>query len=365
MAIAVMGADDFTSSLILRLSRLGFNAVPARRGRGTFARVLEGADVIVCLSLADAEGGVAATGRVSAPVVWMRAPLPDADTMLAAMRVGVVDVVAPQVGDEELAARVRAALERARPSDLRLAGQLASLERDQRAGRYVQQRILPRSPLAIGEYRLSHQVRPSMMLSGDFVDYFRMGEDYFVFYIADVSGHGVSSALVTVILKNFSRRLRHDFHPNRADRPGAMLAALNRELLDQNLGKHVTMFIGVVDLGANSLTYANAGHFPHAIHAGGGAARRLECAGKPVGLFDEVHYQTGKTSLAAGDSVVAFSDGVLEVMTEDGLPAKEARLLQCAAACAPDVAALWDGVGVANGAEGPDDMTCLVVERAA
>ncbi len=365
MAIAVMGDDDFTSSLILRLSRLGFDAIPARRGQRAFARVLEGADVIFCASLADAQDGVASAGRVPAPFVWMCAALPKAPTMLEAMRVGVVDVVSAQIADDDLGARVRAALERARPSDIRIAGQLASLERDQRAGRYIQQRILPRSPLTIGHYRLTHQVRPSMILSGDFVDYFRIGEGHFVFYIADVSGHGASSALVTVILKNFSRRLRREYRPRMLKRPGEMLATLNRELLDQDLGKHVAMFIGVVDLRADAVTFANAGHFPHAIHAGGGAARRLEIGGKPVGLFDDVDYDVGEAPLAAGESVVAFSDGVLEVMPERDLPAKEARLVECAASCAPDVAALWDAVGVVRGSTGPDDMTCLVVARAA
>ena len=365
MAIAVMGDDEFASSLILRLSRLGFDAIPARRGQRAFARVLEGADVIFCPSLADAKDGVAGVGRVPGPVVWMRDALPNPDVMLEAMQAGVVDVVDAEIADDDLATRVRAARERARPSDIRIAGQLASLERDQRAGRYIQQRILPRSPLTIGHYRLTHQVRPSMILSGDFVDYFRIGDGHFVFYIADVSGHGASSALITVILKNFSRRLRREYRPRMLKRPGEMLATLNRELLDQNLGKHVAMFIGVVDLKADAVTYANAGHFPHAIHAGGGQARCLECSGKPVGLFDDVEYDVGEAPLAAGESVVAFSDGVLEVLPERDLPSKEARLVACAASCAPDVAALWDAVGVVRGATGSDDMTCLVVARAA
>ena len=364
MAIAVMGDDEFTSALILRLSRLGFDALPARRRRRAFARVLEGADVIVCASLADARTAVAAARRIPAPFVWVCTGLPDAATMLEAMRLGVVDVVADGA-EEALGDGVRAARERARPTDLRVAGQLASLERDQRAGRYIQQRILPSSPLSIGHYQLAHQVRPSMFLSGDFVDYFRIGERHFVFYIADVSGHGASSALVTVILKNFSSRLRREYEPRMLERPGDMLGTLNRELLEQNLGKHVAMFVGIVDLDADTVTYANAGHFPHAIHAGGGQARTLECNGKPVGLFDDVEYDAGVVRLGAAESVVAFSDGVLEVMPEEGLPAKEARLVECAACHAPDMTALWDAVGVVQGSTGPDDMTCLVVARAA
>jgi sigma-B regulation protein RsbU (phosphoserine phosphatase) len=148
--------------------------------------------------------------------------------------------------------------------------------------------------------------------------------------------------------------------------PGEMLGALNRELTEQNLGKHATMFIGVVDVGRDTLHYANAGHFPHAIHAGqhgGPHATYLEAPGKPVGLFDDVHYEPASIKLEPGDSVVTFSDGVLELMHDDGLPAKEARLVECSGKAAPDIDALWEGLGIAPDSPGPDDVTCLVVQR--
>ena len=366
MAIAVMGDDDApTSSLILRLGSLGFDAIHAKAGSRAFARVLEAADVILCTSLEQAATGNEACGRLPAPYLLITADVPDAEEMLAAMRQGVIDVLADPAADDELNRRVRSGIERAKPSDLRVAGQLESLERDQRAGRYVQQRMLPPSPHEIGGYRLSHRVQPSMILSGDFVDYQRLGAGHFMFYIADVSGHGASSAIVTVILKNFSRRVRRDHRSGGTPDPNAILALLNRELLEQGLGKHVAMFIGIVDLADDTVTYANAGHFPHAIHASGDGAVFLESRGKPVGLFEDVDYDLATVPVEPGDSLVAFSDGVLELMAEDGLPAKESRLVDCAAESAPDIAALWSGLGLAESGPGPDDMTCLVVAREA
>ena len=365
MAIAVMGDDESTSSLILRLGTLGFDAVHARRGSRAFARVLEAADVIVCFGLEQAAGGSAAVGRLPGAFVWLAREMPSVDEMLAAMRQGFIDVVQLPVEDSELSARIRAAVTRVMPTDLRIAGQLDTLERDQRAGQYVQLRMLPSSPMTIDRYRLAHRVQPSMILSGDFVDYFRIADRYFAFYIADVSGHGASSALITVILKNFFRRMRREYQPRMLRDPGRILALLNRELLDHSLGKHVAMFIGIVDLKADTVSCANAGHFPHAIHASAGQAEFLELTGKPVGLFDAVDYEVAELPLAAGDSVVTFSDGVLEVLHEDGLAAKETRLKDCAAASAPDIAALWHGIGVVDGAPGPDDLTCLMVSREA
>ena len=367
MAIAVMGDDESASSLILRLSSLGFDAIYARRGSRAFAKVLEAADLILCATPREVADTVQATGRPPAPVVLVNPGLPDADGMLYAMRHGVIDVVTTPIDDGEFGERIEMDLARARPTDLRIAGQLDNLERDQRAGRYIQLRMLPPSPMAIDRYRLAHRVQPSMILSGDFVDYFRIADRHFVFYIADVSGHGASSAFVTVILKNFSRRIRREYHPRMFSNPGEILGVLNRELLDQSLGKHVAMFIGVVDLDTDTLRFANAGHFPHAIHAvnGGGETRFLEKPGKPVGLFDDVEYDIGSADFAPGDSLVAFSDGVLEVMREVDLATKEQRLIDAARDHGPDIEALWRSIGIGNGSPGPDDMTCLVIAREA
>ena len=367
MAIAVMGDDESASSLILRLSSLGFDAIYARRGSRAFAKVLEAADLILCASPREVADTVQATGRPAAPVVLVNPGLPDADGMLDAMRHGVIDVVTTPIDDGEFGERIETDLARARPTDLRIAGQLDNLERDQRAGRYIQLRMLPPSPMAIDRYRLAHRVQPSMILSGDFVDYFRIADRHFVFYIADVSGHGASSAFVTVILKNFSRRIRREYHPRMFSNPGEILGVLNRELLDQSLGKHVAMFIGVVDLDTDTLRFANAGHFPHAIHAvnGGGETRFLEKPGKPVGLFDDVEYDIGSAAFAPGDCLVAFSDGVLEVMREVDLATKEQKLIDAARDHGPDIEALWRSIGIGNGSPGPDDMTCLVIAREA
>lgn len=364
MTIAVMGDDDeSTSSLILRLTSLGFDAIHAKRGSRAFARVLEASDVIVCDDARHVEIGIEAAGRLPSAFVLMAPSLPSAQELLCAMRLGVIDVVTMPVGDEELGVRLRAALNRAKPTDLRIAGQLDTLERDQRAGHYIQLRMLPPSPTTIDRYHLAHRVQPSMILSGDFVDYFRLADSHFVFYIADVSGHGASSAFITVILKNFTRRLRREYRSYMLQNPGEILALLNRELLDQSLGKHVSMFIGVVDIEANNAALANAGHFPHPIHATGSEATLIETPGKPVGLFDDVEYEVVNVALKPGDSVVAFSDGVFDVMHEEELVAKEQRLVDCAAAWAPDISALWRDIGIVDGSPTPDDVTCLTVTR--
>ena len=74
-----------------------------------------------------------------------------------------------------------------------LAASLNLLQEDQNAGRQVQMNMLPISPWSIDDFDFAHQIIPSLYLSGDFVDYFRVDERRVAFYLADVSGHGASS----------------------------------------------------------------------------------------------------------------------------------------------------------------------------
>ncbi|MCP6134720.1 SpoIIE family protein phosphatase, partial [Klebsiella pneumoniae] len=75
----------------------------------------------------------------------------------------------------------------------------------------VQMNMLPESPWTVGGFAFEHQIIPSLYLSGDFTDYFRVDERRIAFYLADVSGHGASSAFVTVLLKFMTTRLLFEF----------------------------------------------------------------------------------------------------------------------------------------------------------
>ena len=99
-------------------------------------------------------------------------------------------------------------------------------------------------------------ILPSLYLSGDFVDYFTIDEHYSVFYLADISGHGVSSSLVTVFLKSFISKAKDAFF-NSGDlmilSPKTMLHELNTKLLNEKFDKFCTIFYGVLDNEANKL----------------------------------------------------------------------------------------------------------------
>ncbi len=296
------------------------------------------------------------------------------DALLAALRMGAIDVI--DLDDANtLAEQVDSAIGRggrtarfaapASAEDARTRAQLREFQRDQRAGRYIQMGMLPPSPMAIDRYRLRHKLFPSLMLSGDFVDYFRITDRHFAFYMADVSGHGASSAFVTVLLKNFSRRLRREYRPKMLKAPGEILAALNRELLDNQLDKHVAVFIGVIDLADDSLAYANGGHFPPAILCDAAGSRYLEVAGKPVGLFEGVSWVSNREPLRGPLTLALVSDGVLEIMGTVPLAEKERRLLDAVQTTHSQGTELWQVLGLDQREAGPDDIACLAITKEA
>ncbi len=290
--------------------------------------------------------------------------------LLKAMRAGLADVWRLPGDASEVGERVSEMLGRAKA----VAGQLEArldqfvkdLKRDQQAGRHIQMGMLPPNPMAIEGYRLMHRIVPSLLLSGDFVDYFRMDERHFVFYIADVSGHGASSAFVTVLLKNFSRRLRREYQAALLANPdpGEILKLLNHALLDQSMDKHVAMLVGVCDLQAHTLRFANAGHFPLPILVTGGEARMLPMRGKPLGLFDEVAYDIETVSVQPGDRLTMFTDGVLEALSGQSLADKEQALV-AAAAQHSGLDGLWRHLELTDSEDmhGPDDIACLMLAR--
>ena len=219
------------------------------------------------------------------------------------------------------------------------------LERDQKAGRQVQNNLLPPTPLNLGPIAAAHKIVPSLYLSGDFVDYGLIKERYVCFYLTDVSGHGASSAFVTVWLKQLVRRLFRDqrVYQQGADfelDPAGMIATINHELMHSKFGCHLTCFVGIVDLKTYEMRYVLGGHLPLPVLVTEGTAKFLEGKGKPVGIFKEAHWEVYKAQLPKTFSLVVFSDGVLEILPPKDLIAKEEHLLQLLGDCGGDMLSL-------------------------
>ncbi|MFP6794538.1 MAG: fused response regulator/phosphatase [Pseudomonadales bacterium] len=239
------------------------------------------------------------------------------------------------------------------------------LERDQRSGFRVQQAMLPDSPTSIRGITFNHQLYPSLIMSGDFIDYFELFDGRVAFYIADVSGHGASSAFITLLLKSLSRRLLDEFR--RFLSTAEILSWINSELMQWKLEQHVTMFFGIIDQENSSLEYSNAAHFPGTILCFDQGANFLEIGGQPLGLYREPLYRVHHVDLPENYSIVMFSDGVFEILPQRTLEAKEEHLLSVVKCQQPgeDLSGMVDGLvddlGVLSASAIPDDIAVFTV----
>jgi len=237
------------------------------------------------------------------------------------------------------------------------------LEKDQRSGFRVQQAMLPKSPASIRGLTFDHQLYPSMIMSGDFIDYFELSDGRVAFYIADVSGHGASSAFITVLLKSMSRRLLDERSHLRTT--VEILSWFNEELLQWGMEHHVTMFLGVIDQQCRRLEYSSAAHFPGTILCHENGANFLEIGGQPLGLFAEPHYLSYEVALPSNYCIVMFSDGVFEILPETSLEEKETRLLSLVSSNREaGLDALVDDLGVLTARAIPDDIAVFTVATA-
>jgi serine phosphatase RsbU (regulator of sigma subunit) len=297
-----------------------------------------------------------------------------------ALRAGAWDFVVKPIQDMAvLEHAVSAALEKARlirdnrhyqqdleKANRRLQRSLRQMQDDADAGRRIQLQIMPEQAIGFGPYQLSHSLLPSMILSGDFVDYFSIDQGHIGCYLADVSGHGVSSAFITVLLKSYVNRQLERLHKDMDTtvlEPDRLLTRLNRALLSDRLEKYLTIFYAVIDIDHNRLAFSIGGHFPSPILFDGARAEFLPGRGPPIGLFPGADYSTDTLTLPDRFALALFSDGILDVLPETTLAQKKQHLLDTLNRIDPSARELIGRLGLSEGKSYPDDITLLLLTR--
>lgn len=262
--------------------------------------------------------------------------------------------------EQKVAART-AELER---SATTLKRSLDALEQGERAARRVQYKLLPAKTRAFNGYRFSHQLLPSEIMSGDFVDYLAIDAQRVLFYIADVSGHGVASAFVTVYLKRFVSSAYEAFATGRSNAiedPAQLLAQLNQELMREQIGKHIALFMGVLDTSNGTLLYANAGAFPNPLLVSADEARFIEQRSTPVGLLERATFANDTLTLPPRFRLLLASDGVMELLPEPTTKQKLETLRTTFGLGFDDAEAVAAHFGWSPAQHPPDDVTLLVL----
>lgn len=243
---------------------------------------------------------------------------------------------------------------------------LSILEEDQIAGRNVQMQLLPANESTFKEISIGYKIMPSLYLSGDFVDYFQISETKIGFYIADVSGHGASSAFITVLLNSHVEQILQDYKDQKNDlilHPDKILKLLSDYFYAIKLGKYLTMNYFVLDTAENSLTYSIGGHYPSPVLYDGQSARFLEGSGFAVGIFDKAEFKVSHIILPEKYQLTLFSDGILEVMKGENLKENEATLLSVLSEGLTSIEQLSSKLHVNEADSLPDDIAFFTLKN--
>jgi phosphoserine phosphatase RsbU/P len=261
---------------------------------------------------------------------------------------------------QTLAIEASTVLENARLLEEERAKQRIEEELD--VARRIQQSLLPRRLPEQGWFVVSGSSESSHQVGGDYFDVVPIGPETWSLVVADVSGKGVSSALLASFLQGAF------LSASPATDIPEVLSRINTFLNDRAENeKYATMFYSKVD-SAGRLTYANAGHCAPLLVRMTGEIEKLEATSMPVGLVPGAPFVLSYRDLNPGDRIVLYTDGVTDAQNDAGeffgrKRLREAVQLAGGAACPALHAAIQKAVfDFTAGAEQADDLTLVVVE---
>jgi sigma-B regulation protein RsbU (phosphoserine phosphatase) len=225
---------------------------------------------------------------------------------------------AAAVALEALATEAAMAIENARL--YREAVEKARIDQELRTASKIQQALLPEPRRHGAFYAAVGASVPSRMIGGDFFDYADLADGAFRFSLGDVTGKGPAAALVTAVVQGILGS-----HTQTAITPSALLSLVNRVLLSRPIeSRFATIFLGALTP-AGVLTYCNAAQNPPLLFSRG-RCEHLEIGGTLVGAFPDAVYAQVALQLVHGDTIVMFSDGIVEAVDASGDEFGERRI---------------------------------------
>ena len=187
--------------------------------------------------------------------------------------------------------------------------------RELEIAREVQRHLFPSHPPNIPGLDISAYCRPAHVVGGDYYDFLYRPDSELWFTVGDVSGKGISAAVLMASLQASLRTQLNGQPVSVAD----VVSELNQAMCSSfGQERYTTLFCGRLDPIDWNLTYVNAGHVQPRLLRSSGELQYLDCGGFPVGLFDSADYEHASTRLHPGDLLACFSDGITEARNHDG-----------------------------------------------
>ena len=280
------------------------------------------------------------------------------DLAVEAMRRGVRDFVQKPWDNQSLMSTLRTEIEQGRERRQHALGKRRELDEAQR----IQRQLLPMTMPNVDGFEIAASWQPACGVGGDCFDAIAFAPGRLGLSIADVVGKGVPAALLMSNLQAAVRAFATD-----AAQPQELCEQVNRILCGHIAeGRFISFFYCVADADVGALTYTNAGHYPPVLIRANGAIERLAAGGAVLGVFPDALYQQGRVTVARGDRLVLFTDGITEARNAQDEEFGEDRLVALASAhrtcSAPALQArLFDAVTAFTGGRFQDDATLIVI----
>ena len=243
------------------------------------------------------------------------------------------------------------------------------LTEEMRLAARLQRDFLPRVLPQVPPVSFATLFRPASWVSGDLYDVFRLDEEHIGFYVADVVGHGMPAALLTMFIKKSLQTKRIEGHSYRIVPPDQALAQLNEDICQQDLSscQFCTAVYAIINTRTLVLEYARAGHPIPLLASSGGPARALESAGMLLGVFPAAQFECRREPLRPGDRLAVFTDGVEDLLDAEGGREELARQLERLARVSPEAAMLELTARIdrcRTDSDRSDDVTLLMMDIA-
>jgi sigma-B regulation protein RsbU (phosphoserine phosphatase) len=313
-----------------------------------------------------------AEGRLHDIPVIMISALNEIESVVRCIELGAVDYLSKPFDPVLLKARVGASLEKKRLRD-EVRTHLARMEEELESARQLQMNMVPTvfpPPSKQRPIEIFAMMEPAREVGGDLYDFFDCDDGALCILIGDVSGKGVPAALFMARAKNLVRLITRLARgaDGAALGPAEIVGMVNRELCQDNAGMmFVTLFFGMLDSKTGDLRFTNAGHNPPYRLDGKAVEAVTTGKGHPLGLRTTSTYETSGLTLAAGETLYLYTDGVTEAHNRTGELFAEQRLETVLRESAGDstnivVTAVGDAVQrFADGAAQSDDITAMAL----
>lgn len=274
------------------------------------------------------------------PIIFLSGKTDTADK-IKGLEIGGADYIAKPFDKGEVIARVQSQIKIQRltheliEKNKELTEKQRWLDEDLRAAGGIQQSLLPQRFPDIKHLNIAWKFIPSYLIGGDIFNFLQLDENNVGFYMIDVSGHGVPSALITVSISQALQPMKGNVTKGKIDYPPGykitspvkVLEILDAEYPLSRFEKYFTMIYAIINIQDGNILYSNAAHPPPVLLHKDGSHELLEAGGTIIGMDGILPFEEEQKNLYDGDRIIFYTDGVTEFENGSGEFYGEERFL--------------------------------------